>query len=94
LGERLGRLGEGLEFLELDLASFFDEGADEDFGVAVYGGYDGGGHGLGEGGVCDLCLVGLRLVGGFGFVEDGKMRVGVGKVMRGVEKGMEGKGDR
>lgn len=40
--------------LELDLAGFFDEGADEDFGVAVDGGYDGGGDGLGEGGVCDL----------------------------------------
>jgi len=38
----------------LDFAGSFDEVADEDFGVAVDGGDDGGGHGLREGLVCDL----------------------------------------
>lgn len=38
----------------LDLAGFFDDFADEDFGVAVYRCYYGWGHGLGEGCVCDL----------------------------------------
>lgn len=34
--------------LGLDVASAFDEETDEDFGVAVYGGYDGCGNGLRE----------------------------------------------
>lgn len=40
--------------LLLDVAGAFDKGADEGFGVAVYGGYDGWGDGLGDGLVYDL----------------------------------------
>lgn len=38
----------------LDFAGAFDEGADEGFCVAAYGGYDGWGDGLRERLVCDL----------------------------------------
>lgn len=61
--------------MELDLAGFFDEGADEGFGVAVDGGYDGGRDGLGESGVCDLGFFGRGvLVGLFG---GGGVKMGV-----------------
>lgn len=46
--------GRGGGVLELDFASALDEGPDEDLGVAVYGGDDRRGHGLGERLVGDL----------------------------------------
>jgi len=45
--------------LGLDLSGAFDEGADEGFGVAVYGCDYGRGDGLGEGLVCDLGCSGM-----------------------------------
>lgn len=39
-------------------AGALDDKADEDFGVAVYGRYDGWGNGLGKGLVCDLEVLG------------------------------------
>ena len=41
-------------FLELNFAGTFDKDAEEVFGVAIYGCYDGRRDGLGEGLVCDL----------------------------------------
>ena len=58
--------GRRSHILELNLTRSFDEVADEDFGVTVYGCYDGGREGLRE------SLVG-NLVSGewFNFVTDG-----------------------
>lgn len=73
-GIRRGRLrgrwtwerGRRSRILELNLTRSFDEVTDEDFGVTVYGCYDGGREGLRK------CLVG-NLVSGklFNFVIDG-----------------------